>query len=112
MRIPGLDPEVLADLRAREASERDRTRTRPDGWVAPAIVEHWPCRGCGALVGMTRDAIDLHAVFNRELVRRREQPLTKRGLCPDCKRKDDELAAAQRRPHEQTEMQLNRRRNA
>lgn len=95
-RIPGLDPEVLADLRAREASTRDPRRTRPDGWVPPAIVEHWPCRGCGVLVGMTREAIDLHAIFNRQLVKRGDQPLTRRGLCSDCKRKDDELAAMQR----------------
>lgn len=104
----------LTDEQLREATERDMTRTRPrpGAWTPPVIVEHWPCKGCSVLVGMTKDAIDLHAMFNRQLERRREPPLTKRALCPDCKRRDEELVAAQRRPHEQTEMPLNRRRNA
>lgn len=103
-RDPITDPEVLADLRRRNESERDTTRTRPGAWTRPAIVEHWPCKGCGVMVGMTRDAIELHAMFNRQLERRRESPLSERALCPDCKRRDEELVAAQRRPHEQTEM--------
>lgn len=111
-RDPITDPEVLADLRRRSESERDTTRTRPGAWTPPVIVEHWPCKGCNAMVGMTRDALDLHAMFNRQLERRRESPLPRRALCPDCKRRDEELVAAQRRPHEQTEMPLNRRRNA
>jgi len=100
-----LDPEVLADLRRREASERDPSRSRSEAaWSPPAIVERWPCTGCNALVGMTRDAIELHAMFNRQLERRGERPLAKRIPCPDCKRRDEELVAAQRRPHEQREI--------
>ena len=85
-RDPITDPEVLADLSRRSDSERDQSRTRPLGWTSPAIVEHWPCAGCGVMVGMTRDAIDLHAMFNRQLGRRRDQPLPKRSQCPDCRR--------------------------
>lgn len=100
-RFPDRDPEVLADLRARQASEGDRSRTRPDGWVPPAIVERWPCTGCNALVDMPRGAIELHAMFNRQLARRGERPLPKRIPCPSCKARDEDLAHAQRRPHEQ-----------
>lgn len=93
------DPEVLADLRRREASDGDRGRSRndPGAWRPPAVVEQWPCGGCGQLVGMTRDAIDTWAMFNRQLQARRDRPLPKRGQCPACKRRDDELAQAQRR---------------
>lgn len=111
-RDPITDPEVLADLRRRADSERDRTRTRPTAFAPAPIVEQWPCSGCAAMVGMTRDAIELHAMFNAQLERRRDKPLPKRGQCADCKRAEDERIAEQRRPHEQTEMQLNRRRNA
>lgn len=111
MRIPGLDPEVLADLRARERSERDPSRTSshsdPYAWTEPAIVEHWPCRGgCGAMIGVTREAVDALATSNAMLAKKREAPIAKGKVvwCPDCKRADDELAAAQRRPHKQTEM--------
>lgn len=110
----GLDPEVLADLRRREASERDPSRARrdPTDWTPPVIVEHWPCRGgCGQMVGVTREAIDALATGNALLAKRREPPISKAKVvwCPDCKRRDDELAAmereaaaAKRRPHEQT----------
>lgn len=111
-RLPGLDPEVLADLRRREASERDPSRTRsdPSAWTEPAIVEHWPCRkGCGAMVGVTREAVDTLATANRMLASRREQPIAKAKVmwCPECKARDDELArmeTAARRPMKQTEM--------
>lgn len=112
-RDPIADPEVIADLRRRDASDRDRSRSRndPTAWVAPAIVERWPCTGCSALVDMTRDAIELHAMFNRQLERRGERALAKRIPCPDCKRRDEELVKAQqeserarRRPQEQTEL--------
>ena len=83
-RAPITDPEILADLRRRNDSERDQSRTRPLGWTAPAIVEHWPCASCNAMVGMTRDAIDLRAMYNRVLARRRDRPLEKRALCSSC----------------------------
>lgn len=107
------DPEVLADLQLRDASERDRGRTRPLGWSPPVFVEHWPCKGCGALVGMTKESLDVHAMFNRQLASKRESPLPKRGCCDDCKTRDEDLArmqadaaAAARRPHEQKPLEL------
>jgi hypothetical protein len=138
-RLPGLDPEVLADLRARDASERDRTRSalvccdrcehhvrdhdqasgacdvhgcecqefeRGGGptWSPPAIVERWPCTGCNTLVEVTQEAIDLHAMFNRQLARQGKQPLARRIPCAACKARDEELAQAQRRPMKQIEM--------
>ncbi len=139
---PELDPEVLADLRARDASERDRSRVSPvlcecghhvrdhhattgvcmhptgddycrceqfaraggPSWSPPVIAERWPCSGCGALVDVTAEAIELHATFNRQLAKRGERPLAKRIPCGDCKRREDEERAARMRPHEQTEL--------
>lgn len=138
MRPSGLDPEVLADLRTRDASERDRTRgslvtcacghhvrahdaitgrcdqcdcedfDRGAGpsWSPPAITERWPCTGCNELVNMTADAIELHAMFSRQLERRGDRPLAKRIPCADCKRREDESEAARRRPHEQAEIPI------
>lgn len=110
-RLPGLDPEVLADLRAREASESDRDRSRetaqPFGDSLP--VEHWPCRGCGTLVGIPQAALDAHAAMDRLARKRDGRPLAKTIPCEACKRKDDELIAAQRRPHEQTKIPLDER---
>jgi hypothetical protein len=106
-RYPGygdanLDPEVLADLRLRDSSD-----------APPVFVEHWPCKGCGVMVGITREVLDTHAMFNRQLVKRRESPLPKRAQCDDCKRRDQDMARmereakeAARRPHEQREMPL------
>jgi hypothetical protein len=125
-RYPGygdanLDPEVHADLRLRDSSEGDRTRTRTVAYAPPVFVEHWPCKGCSVMVGITREVLDTHAMFNRQLVKRRESPLPKRAQCDDCKRRDEDMARmereakeAARRPHEQREMPLdnpNRRRH-
>lgn len=100
-RQPGLDPEVIDDLRRREASERDPSRSRrdPSAWTPPEIVEHWPCRGgCGQLVGVTREAVEAREGANRRLAARREQPIAKDKImwCPACKKRDDDLAAMQR----------------
>jgi hypothetical protein len=88
-RLPGLDPEVLADLRRREESERDpsRSRTDPTSWTPPAIVEHWPCRGgCNTMVGVTREAVDARNAGNAMLARRREKPIGRHEVvwCDDC----------------------------
>jgi hypothetical protein len=116
MRLPGLDPEVLADLRRREASERDPSRSREtsQAFGVATVVEHWPCRGgCNMMVGVTQAAVDAFATLNAQLVRRREQPMAKGKVvwCPACKLRDDEIAAMQRqrevaarRPQQQTEL--------
>lgn len=109
------DPEVLADLRKRDASERDRGRTRPLGWVPAPIVEHWGCKGCGALVGVTKEAVETREVFNARLRSRGEAELAKDRIvfCPSCKARDEDLARAQaeakaaaRKPHEQKPLEL------
>lgn len=132
-RYPGYgdsDPEVLADLRLRDRTARERADRRgpdgldvgqdPDG-LSPAIaklydsapdpdVEHWPCRKrCGAMVGVTEVALDAFETNNRRLVQMRLQPMGKHEVmwCPDCRRRDDELAALQRGargPGSQTEL--------
>lgn len=104
-RFPGLDPEVIADLRRREATEgdRDRTRSAALAFGDPLPVEHWPCRGgCGRMVGVPQAAIDVFAMMQQ----RAGGTLSKAKVmwCQECKRRDDELAQAQRRPHEQQQI--------
>lgn len=96
----GPDPEVLADLRARNRSESDRERTGEFTFGDPTIVEHWPCRtGCGAMVGVTEATLFALDVHNAQLKSKREAPIAKGKVmwCPECKRKDDEFAQAARR---------------
>lgn len=131
-REPITDPEVLADLRLRESSERDRTRSslvtcecghhvrsHPGGGCCEecgcdeyaraakpwnpfaveddAIVEHWPCRGgCNTMIGVTAATVENLALANRKLAARREVPIGKHQVCPDCKCRDEQLAAMQR----------------
>lgn len=102
----GPDPEVLADLHRRDRSESARDRTGEFTFGDPTIVEHWPCRtGCGAMVGVTDATIFALGVHNQLLQTMREPPIAKAKVmwCPECKRNDDELVAAQRRPMRQTE---------
>jgi hypothetical protein len=102
------DPEVRAERRerdryaGREDTEYDPTRL----FGAPVIVERWVCTDCSALVEMTREAIDLHAMFNRQLAARGERPLAKRIPCARCKARGEELERARRRPHEQRAIPL------
>ncbi len=75
-----MDPEVLADLELRSATERDKTRSRGNGvysWQRPVIVARWPCRNvkCRAPVDVTQDAIDHLAMCNRWLAQRNEPPI-------------------------------------
>lgn len=93
-----IDPEVLADLQLRKASEYDSTRTRGLGvyaWKPPADVAQWPCRrpGCGAMVGVTQDTVDYLAMTNRWIAEGRlvdqldKRPLASDAvvLCADCR---------------------------
>lgn len=107
-RFPGLDPEDLATLRehAREPGAM-RSRRARNPWADAArveFVEHWPCaKGCGAMVGITREASEAFAIMNAKLVVDGQRPIAKIAAvpCPACKRSDDERQQAQRRPHEQ-----------
>lgn len=117
------DPNVAVELdrqaraaRAQSAEEIDdgRPRARPDPARNPfavpgKTVERWPCRGgCGVLIEVTADTVRALEVANAELRRRRDEPIAKSKVmwCPDCRRRDDELRAMQRRPHEQTRLGL------
>lgn len=77
-----LDPEVLADLELRDASMRDRSRSRRAeatlGRELPAPpVAWWTCRAprCGQLVGIPEQAVERLEIFNARLVSRGEQPI-------------------------------------
>ena len=106
---PGLDPEVLADLRARERAGDDRTRSRRarNPWADAArveFVEHWPCaKGCGAKVGITAETAEAFAIMNAHAVTTGQRPIAKVNAipCETCKRADDAAEQARRRPHEQ-----------
>lgn len=85
------DPEVLADLRLRAASEYDTSRTRGNPaaeWTAPDIVALWPCRmkGCTLKVPVTQDAFERKDVMDRQLARMGEEPLDIATImaCPQC----------------------------
>ncbi len=91
-----LDPEVLADLQLRAASEHDATRTRISPaaigtWKPDADVTTWPCRrpGCEQPVGVTQDAIDYLAMCNGWLRKRgeREIPTDAVMLCEPCRKR-------------------------
>ena len=80
-----------------------------NAWTPLAFAEHWPCRKCRVLVGVTKETIDARATLNAELRRKREPELDKARivLCDECKRRDDELAQMEhsrsrdRRPEQQ-----------
>lgn len=84
------DPEVLADLALRKASEHDssRTRTAKYDWSEPEFVGQWKCRRpeCTMFVGITEDALNAFCTFNDELRRRGEATLEKDSIvwCPRC----------------------------
>ena len=88
-----LDPEVVADLKLREATLRDPTRTRRDPttrWDPPKIIGQWPCRNqaCRKPVDVTADAVEYFDMFNRMLAARGELPLESSltVACTECRR--------------------------
>jgi hypothetical protein len=91
MRGEDLDPEVLADLRLRDNSMFDRTRSRGRDvytWSPPAIVGFWGCRRptCEGAVNVTQDALDYASQCDGWLISRGEQPLEryKISYCDRC----------------------------
>jgi hypothetical protein len=98
-----LDPEVIADLQLRAATERDPTRSRnPPNWSPPTVIGVVPCRArCGAVVGWTAEAEDAFETWNRILLAKREAPLDKTRIvfCVACRRGGRESTAADNRKH-------------
>lgn len=91
-----MDPEVLADLKLRAATEYDRTRSRPSRdsigtWQPDPIVAGWRCRNdkCPEVVPVTQETIDRAEIFDRELVRRGEMPIDRKAtvFCEACVRR-------------------------
>jgi hypothetical protein len=60
------------------------------------------------MVGVTKVGLDEYAAMNRRLRSMRQDPVAKSKVmwCPDCKRRDEELAQMARRPAEQLGMKL------
>jgi hypothetical protein len=83
------DPEVVADLKLRAATERDRSRSREmPAFVPPKFKGKVPCRGrCGGVVDWTEDAEERFEMFNRILKSKMEAPLDKTLIvfCEKCK---------------------------
>lgn len=84
-----LDPEVVADLQLRAATERDRSRSREmPQWSPSVVLTHVPCRKrCGSLVEWNDAAEERFVAFNRMLEARGEAPLDKTKIlfCDKCR---------------------------
>jgi hypothetical protein len=99
-----VDPEVAADIAKRDASERDRTRKRDAnyGWTKPIEVAQWPCRGrCGAIVGVTQEAVDALATGNRRVEQLGQIPIEPAHcvFCADCRARGQALVPDRNRKH-------------
>lgn len=82
------DPEVVADLKLRAATEHDRSRSREMPVFAPSpTIARVPCRGrCGITVEWSEDAEDRFRMFNRILAAKSDAPLDKTRIvfCRVC----------------------------
>lgn len=85
-----LDPEVVADLKLRAATERERGKHRDADrsldWSPPVIVGAWPCRFCSVLVDVPEETMSRWSTFNTHLRSRGEPPLDYRKVlvCAEC----------------------------
>lgn len=84
------DPEVIADLQLRAATERDRSRSRPESyeWSPPKIVGKWKCRNpeCAGFADVPEIAMERFFAFSAQLRSRGEGSLdpTKILYCEPC----------------------------
>lgn len=99
-----LDPEVRADLELREQTTRDRTRSRSTriyDWRPPVFVENWPCSvpNCDGEYPVESDAVERLEIFNAQLMRKGERPITKSeiGYCESCRAEYKRTAPERRR---------------
>lgn len=91
-----IDPEVLADIRLRDATTRDQTRSGEVRWVPPHIVDRVPCRNrCGSLVDWTEEAEDAFQKFNGMLAGKADAPLDKMQImfCRRCRAEGEKKRA-------------------
>lgn len=97
------DPEVLADLKLRSATERDPSRAREmPTYATPKVVDKVPCRArCGNVCDWTEEAVQAFETCNRILAARDEAPLdqTKIAFCAACRARGATLAADNSRQH-------------
>jgi hypothetical protein len=103
------DPEVIADLQLRAYTEKTRKGLSEAQFGAaireaatPRIIEQVPCRArCGNVCDWTVEAEEQFAMFNRELLRRREAPLdkTKIVFCQRCIDSAAPIRATEARKH-------------
>ena len=99
------DPEVLADMQLREATLRERGRSREmPKYEPPAIVGQWPCRVCKTPVDITDEAIKDAEVFDRKLARDGDEhgnhaPLDRNriAVCDACRAKGMSLIGQRKR---------------
>lgn len=79
------DAEALEDLRKREATQRDASRTRKTAAAigGGAVVAQWPClvEGCVESVGVSDDVVHGLDVFNAQLARKGEAPIAPGAYC-------------------------------
>lgn len=91
MSFEEVDPEVIADLQLRAASEHDPTRERPTAlrFEPCPTVRMLPCRNKSCLkpCELTSTGQEQLVMFNRMLLRRGEQPINEHDLlvCGDCR---------------------------
>lgn len=86
-----MDPEVIADIKLRAATERDPTRSRKLPRFEPSpTVGHWPCRNnaCQMPCEVTQAGVEMFDMFNKLLVKRGEQPISTEDVlvCDICRR--------------------------
>lgn len=82
-----IDPEVLADLQLRKASECDRTRTQEaDNPFDGTTVAVLPCRRCGVPCDVSAEAMLAFETFNKRLASIGEAPLDHEHImrCKKC----------------------------
>lgn len=105
MSFEELDPEVVADLQLRAATEHDSTRSRPTTLrFEPSVtVRLLPCRNgkCRKPCELTEDGQARIAQFNRILLARSDQPLNEHELlvCDECRALLESHKADRNREH-------------
>lgn len=72
------DPEVVADMRLRAATEASRPAAPMPSWKPPEVAAQWKCRHprCSRLVDVPPDAVEYRDMFNRMLTARGEAPMS------------------------------------